>query len=150
MRIVYAVGLQLPHSPLLLLVRDHIQGRNSYEIPAFRSRSVALNGKENKMPSGVRRLGRKRFAEAVKYLKTVIADGKRPDRLRMQAVESLLTIYDRNDRTLAQYEARRRAAESAQGTGQPSEPSEEPDSTVELVNAFIERIKAGHGAKGAE
>jgi len=87
------------------------------------------------MPLGIRRLGRKRFAEAVKYLKAVIADGTKPDRMRMQAVESLIAIYDRNDRTLAQHEQRRKAAEAG-GSAQPEAPREE------TVDEFLARVNA--------
>ena len=96
------------------------------------------------MPIGVRRLGRKRFAEAVKYLKSVIADSTKTDRLRMQAVESLLAIFDRNDRTLAQYEARRKAQEASTGTERPAAITDVPVSQEDALKdaqAFLERIK---------
>lgn len=97
------------------------------------------------MPSGIRRLGRKRFAEAIRYLKIVISDESRADRLRMQAVESLLAIYDRNDRTLAQYAQKERAAKSSepvQSASQPIGVSQEPDQQEESLDSFLARIKA--------
>ena len=98
------------------------------------------------MPPGVRRLGRKRFAEAVKYLKSVIADESKTDKMRMQAVESLLAIYDRNDRTIAQYETRRRAAEAAKDAEQPAQPEDvtqapmSREDALRDARAFLARI----------
>ena len=98
------------------------------------------------MATGIRRLGRKRFAEATKYLKAVVADNTKPDRMRMQAVESLLAIYDRNDRTLAQYEQRKRAAEAAQGAQDVPEQGEAPSAPqqtpLDAARAFLTEINA--------
>jgi hypothetical protein len=98
------------------------------------------------MPSGTRRLGRKRFAEAVKYLKTVIADDTRSDKMRMAAIESLIAIFDRNDRTTAQLEQRRRKdAEAAQGASPAPEMPEAQESAEERAEAFLRRIRAERG-----
>ena len=90
---------------------------------------------------GVRRLGRKRFAEAVKYLKAVVADKTKSDRMRMQAVESLIAIYDRNDRTLAQYEARRKAQEASQDSEQPTAPEQAHETPEEAADRIITAVR---------
>jgi hypothetical protein len=94
------------------------------------------------MPTGVRRLGRKRFAEAVAYLKGVISDNTRSDKLRMQAVESLIAIFDRNDRTTAQHEQRKRAQETAQGASPAPVVPETPETAEERADRFLARIRA--------
>ncbi len=91
---------------------------------------------------GARRLGRKRFAETVRFLKAVIADDTRSDKIRMTAVESLIAVYDRNDRTLAQYEQRRRAAEAPQSAAQPAAVAQAAESPQESLDSFLTRIKA--------
>lgn len=80
---------------------------------------------------GVRRLGRKRYAETVRYLKQVIADASKPDRLRMQAVETLLEVYRRND---ASEKARLSREEAVTAP-------ETPDRKEETVEEFLARMK---------
>jgi hypothetical protein len=93
------------------------------------------------------RLSRKRYTEITRYLKTVISDEIRSDRLRMTAVESLLEVYARHDRTEAQKEARKWGAEAVQGSEQPTAPPEAPESAEERAERFLERIRAQRESK---
>lgn len=69
------------------------------------------------------RLSRKRYTEVVRYLKAVIDDSAKSDKLRMTAVQSLLEVYARHDRTEYQKQ-HRKAAET------PDEPEETPESLI--------------------
>ncbi len=88
-----------------------------------------------------RRLNRRRYRESVNALKEIIADKKTPPLRKLRAIDTLLSIYDRHDRTETE-KARRRAAETAQGDGQPATPSDAPETTEESVDEFLARIRA--------
>lgn len=88
------------------------------------------------------RLSRKRYSEITRYLKAVIDDENKSDRMRMAAVESLLEVYARHDRTEAQKEARRRGTEAAQDASQPIAPPEAPESAEERAERFLQRFRA--------
>ena len=105
------------------------------------------------------RLSRKRYTEISRYLKAVIGDPNKPDRLRMTAVESLLEVYARHDRSEVQREQRRRATEGTQaGTQAPPQPEDVPrllycppappaqeayQESLNAVDAFLEKIRPG-------
>lgn len=86
------------------------------------------------------RLSRKRYTEITRYLKAVIADKTKPDRLRMAAVESLLEVYARHDRSEAE-RVRRKAAEGAQGAPQPAGACQAADAQEESTEQFLERLR---------
>jgi hypothetical protein len=94
------------------------------------------------------RLSRKRYTEITRYLKAVIADDSKSDRMRMAAVESLLEVYARHDRSELQREQRRRAAEAPQDASQPAgspeaqEAHQGPLNAVDVLDAFLEKIRA--------
>jgi hypothetical protein len=87
------------------------------------------------------RLSRKRYTEITRYLKAVIDDESKADRLRMAAVESLLEVYARHDRSELQREYRRRAAEGAQDASQPEEAPEAPESAEEAAERIIASVR---------
>jgi hypothetical protein len=99
------------------------------------------------MPTGVPRLNRRRYREIVAALKELISNKKAPPQRRLHAIETLMEVYARHDRTIAQYEARRRAAEASQNDSQPSEVPEaplSPEDALKEAHSFLARI----GAKG--
>jgi hypothetical protein len=57
------------------------------------------------------RLNRRRYREIVAALKELIADQKAPQQRRLHAIETLMEVYARHDRTEAD-KARRKTAES--------------------------------------
>jgi hypothetical protein len=85
------------------------------------------------------RLSRKRYTEIVRYLKAVVADETKADRLRMTATQSLLEVYARHDRTEQQKEGRKRARE---GTQDAAQPTEAPEGAEERAEQFLARIRA--------
>lgn len=92
------------------------------------------------------RLSRKRYTEIVRYLKTVINDPNKSDRLRMAAVESLLEVFARHDRSELQRDQRRRATEAPQGASPAPEMPEVEEAhqeSLSAVDAFLEKIRAG-------
>ena len=93
------------------------------------------------MPTGVRRLNRRRYKESVTALKEIIADKKTPPARRLHAIETLLGIFDRHDRTEAQKEARRRAAEAPQSAAQPAGSLQAADAQEESTEEFLERLR---------
>jgi hypothetical protein len=88
------------------------------------------------MPNGVRRLNRRRYRESVAALKEIIGDKKTPALRKLRAIDTLLGIYDRHDRTEASKEARRKAGDAPDGDDQP-EASPETQETPEQVTARI-------------
>ena len=87
------------------------------------------------------RLNRRRYREIVATLKEVIEDKKAPQQRRLRAVETLMEVYARHDRTEAAREARKRSTEGAQEPEQPGEP--EPvshEAALREAQAFLARI----------
>jgi len=58
------------------------------------------------------RLNRKRYRECVIALKAIVSDAKAPQQRRLRAVELLLGIYDKSDRSHQRREALQRAVEA--------------------------------------
>jgi hypothetical protein len=100
------------------------------------SRALYKQGQKN-MPA---RLNRRRYREIVAALKEVIADKKAPQQRRLRAVETLMEVYARHDRTEAAKEARRKAVDAPEGNGQPEESPEAPGSAQETAEQFLARI----------
>jgi hypothetical protein len=96
------------------------------------------------------RLNRRRYREIVTALKELIADKKTPPARRLHAVETLLEVYARHDRSEAQKELRRRAANAPVSDSQPEGVSQAPEPPEESVDAFLERIKAMRSAEDNE
>jgi len=95
------------------------------------------------MSIGLRRLNRRRYRESVNALKEIIADPKTTQARKLQAINTLLGIYDRHDRSEAQRVARKQAAESAQGNGQPQESLDTPESDLEAALAQLRAEREG-------
>jgi hypothetical protein len=89
------------------------------------------------MPTGVRRLNRRRYKESVAALKQIIGDSKTPALRKLRAIDTLLSIYDRHDRT----EARGKAGDAPETPGQP-EVSPDAASVQETAEQFLARIGA--------
>ena len=87
------------------------------------------------------RLSRKRYTEITRYLKSVIADESKSDRMRMAAVESLLEVYARHDRTELQKEARKRASDAPQDASQPEEAPEAPETPEQAAERIIASVR---------
>jgi hypothetical protein len=94
------------------------------------------------MSKGIRRLNRRRYRESVAALKEIIADKKTPPARRLHAIETLLGIFDRHDRTELQKEARKRASDAPQDAGQTIAPPEAPESAEERAERFLQRFRA--------
>lgn len=90
------------------------------------------------MPTGIRRLNRRRYRESVAALKDIIRDPKTPPLRKLRAIDTLLSIYDRHDRL----EARRRAADAPVEPGQPEGSPEPPERIQETSEEFLARITA--------
>jgi hypothetical protein len=91
---------------------------------------------------GKPRLNRKRYKEAVSFLKQVIADeGQKLDR-RMNSVRLLLEIYDRSDRTAERRE--RRAESDSQGATTAPDQSlpQSTETAEEAAEKFLQSIRA--------
>ena len=99
------------------------------------------------------RLSRKRYQEIVRYLKSVIDDPKKPDKLRMTAVANLLEVFARSDRTQAQLDGRKARQEAEKGeegvpgateeTEQVAEPSAPQQTPEEAAREFLKSIAGG-------
>lgn len=61
----------------------------------------------------------------------------------MAAVDSLLEVYARHDRSEAQKEARRKSADDAQRVPDAPEVPEDQQEPLKAVDAFLEKIRAG-------
>ena len=88
------------------------------------------------------RLNRRRYREIVATLKEVIADKKAPQQRRLRAVETLMEVYARHDRSEVE-KARRRSVATAQDSVQPTAPEPAPVSREDAVRdaqAFLARI----------
>lgn len=88
------------------------------------------------MPVGVRRLNRRRYRESVAALKEIIGDKKTPALRKLRAIDTLLSIYDRHDRT----EARKKATDAPQGDGQPEASPEPQESLEDRIDGFLASI----------
>jgi hypothetical protein len=87
------------------------------------------------------RLNRRRYREIVTTLKEVIADKKAPQQRRLRAVETLMEVYARHDRTEATKEARRKAADTPDGDGQPEASPEAPETPEQVTERILERYR---------
>lgn len=88
------------------------------------------------------RLNRRRYREAVAALKEIIADKKTPPQRKLRAVETLLGIYDRHDRSENE-KARRRAAEATREPGQAETPAPAPltrEDALREAQQFLARV----------
>lgn len=88
------------------------------------------------------RLNRRRYREAVAALKEIIADKKTPPQRKLRAVETLLGIYDRHDRSETE-KARRRAVEAAREPGQAETPAPAPvsrEAALREAQEFLARM----------
>lgn len=92
--------------------------------------------------TGLRRLNRRRYRESVNVLKEIIADKKAPALRKLRAIDTLLGIYDRHDRTEQQKEARRELAaeRAAQASAFAQTGSAIPD-PEETTEEFLARLK---------
>jgi Mn-containing catalase len=94
------------------------------------------------------RLNRRRYREAVAALKELISNPKTPPQRKLRAIETLLGIYDRHDRTEAARESRKRSAEgpSSPATGEPQgqQPPAplSPEDALEQARKYLQRTKA--------
>ncbi len=91
------------------------------------------------MSKGVRRINRRRYRESVTALKEIIADKDAPAARRLHAIDTLLGIYDRHDRTEARKESRAEAAQSLPDAPQVPEAQETQPDPLEAV---LTRIRA--------
>jgi hypothetical protein len=90
------------------------------------------------------RLNRRRFKEAVSALKEIISNPKTPAQRRLRAVETLLSIYDRHDRTEAAKDARRRSAGTPSEPATPDsqeQPSPAPESAQDAARKFLASLE---------
>jgi hypothetical protein len=94
------------------------------------------------MSKGVRRLNRRRYRESVTALKEIIADRDAPAARRLHAIDTLLGIYDRHDRTEARKESRTQAAEGAQSVPDAPQVPEAQETQPDPLEALLTRIKA--------
>lgn len=87
------------------------------------------------------RLNRRRYREAVTALKEIIGNPKTPAQRRLRAIETLLGIYDRHDRTEARKEAAKRVAiEGTLTRDADTAEAAAPESTEEKIDRFLALI----------
>ena len=108
-----------------------------------------------------RRLSRRRYAEVTRYLKSLIEDEKQPHRMRMRAVDSLMTVYAAHDRAAERAEAKRAAAlkgerDATAGDAPDTETEHHaPGETLEEKNAreveeSLAYLRSGGAARNAD
>ena len=86
------------------------------------------------------RIGRRRYAEAIRLLKGVIANETQPIERRLRAVDKLLDVYDRNDRT---YERRaRQAAKAAEAVSETPKDEQPPVQDEHAEDAKVRALLA--------
>lgn len=99
---------------------------------------------------GQPRLNRKRYAEATKALKQIIADkSQRPDR-RVKCIELLLEIYQRHDTSVRQkviqgrFEAKKAEAEQLEAEAQAKlgQAASTGTGLKETIDEFLARVKS--------
>lgn len=92
------------------------------------------------------RLNRRRYRECVNALKEVVGNPKTPPQRKLRAIETLLGIYDRHDRTEQQKEQRRRSTQqSIHEAAEEQEPQQPVPQTIEDAEAearrFLQRVR---------
>lgn len=89
------------------------------------------------------RLNRRRYREAVAALKEIISSPKTPAQRRLRAVETLLGIYDRHDRTEAAKEARKRPTDTQNSPENPelAEAPAVPETAEEAARKFLASLE---------
>jgi hypothetical protein len=92
----------------------------------------------------VARLNRRRYKEATAALKELIADKKQPPQRRLVAIQTLLGIYDRHDRTERQKSYRKDDGETSVNDTQTDSVNNTPPTTEEIVEKFLANLRAGN------
>ncbi len=88
------------------------------------------------------RLNRRRYREVVATLKELVSDPKATRSQRLRAVETLLSVFDRADKSEAVRQARRSPVEAPHEAGQPEASPEPPKAPGAAVDDFLARITA--------
>ena len=88
------------------------------------------------------RLNRRRYREAVSALKEIIANQKTPAQRRLRAVETLLSIYDRHDRSEERKESRKRSeAQTEAGAEAEAATTMKPETAEGAAARFIDEMR---------